>query len=148
VLNARGYAAFVRGDDQQAAAEYRRMLEHDPESVAAHYMRGAALARRGAWGSAERHLREAAARAPADAQVADAARRLRALSHPLMLPLRPIARLGRWRIWFGWIAIYALLRATGNSVVVGVAAGIWLVFVAYTWLVPPLVRWWLRRRSF
>jgi tetratricopeptide (TPR) repeat protein len=148
VLNARGYAAFVRGDDREAAAEYRRMLEQDPESVAAHYMRGAALARTGEWGTAARHLREAAARAPADRQVADAARRLRALAHPLMRPLRPVARLGRWRIWIGWIVIYTLLRATGNGILVGVAAGIWLAFVAYTWLVPPLVRWWVRRRSF
>src|SRR5262249_34448495 len=130
VLNARGYAAFVRGDDWEAAAEYRRMLEHDPESVAAHYMRGAALARAGEWGTAARHMREAAARAPADRQVADAARRLRALAHPLMQPLRHVARVGRWRIWFGWIVIYTILRATGNGVVVGVAVGIWLAFVA------------------
>jgi tetratricopeptide (TPR) repeat protein len=147
VLNARGYAAFLRGDDDEAAAEYRSLLERDPDSIAGHYMRGAALARRGKWRVAERHLREAAARAPDDAEVADLARRLRALAHPLMLPLRPVARLGRWRIWFGWLAIYAILRATGNAILVGVAAAIWVFFVAYTWIVPPLVRWWVRRRS-
>jgi tetratricopeptide (TPR) repeat protein len=147
VLHARAYAAYVRGDDAAADADYLRLLRQDPESVAAHRMRGAVLARMGEWDGAERHLREAAARAPGDVEIVDAARRLRALAHPLMRPLRPVARLGRWRIWLAWIAIYGILRATGNAILVAIAAAIWLVFVAYTWIVPPLVRWWVRRRA-
>ena len=74
-----------------------------------------------------------------------AAREATYLAHPLMIPLWPIMRFGRWPVWaFGVITCW-LLTATVPPAG-GVAFLVWLVYVAYTWIVPRLLLQWIARR--
>ena len=68
------------------------------------------------------------------------------INHPLMLPLRPFARLNPLVVWIGAVAIIYGLRIAGLGPLSFAFAMIWLGFCVYSWVVPPLVRRWLNRK--
>jgi len=61
IYNDLGFVLERMGLSEDAAAAYRKALELDPKSAAAHYNLGSSLARSGSYGEAERHLRAALA---------------------------------------------------------------------------------------
>ena len=75
---------------------------------------------------------------------------LRAASHWSAWPLRPFAKWG-WAasasVWFVVVIGLNLLRTRAPSLTGRIGLG-FLVFVAYSWLWPPLLRRWLRWRGF
>jgi len=146
VTTVRGVLAYLAGDDARAAAHAEELLAADPEARGAHLLRGAALSQRGRSRDARRHFETVARYDPGDADVVDMARHSRYATHPLLLPLVPVARWGQGRVWLAGIALIALARATGSDAVMLAVGAAWVLYVVYTWVVPPLVLRWLERR--
>lgn len=55
-------------------------------------------------------------------------------------PALPLARFGAGPSWLAAVAAMIALLETGHTAAAACAAGAWLVWVAYTWLAPPLLR--------
>jgi hypothetical protein len=66
-------------------------------------------------------------------------------AHPLLLPLRPLYRLGTrmWLIAVGSIAVLNLAKLYVPALVVALA---WLLYSLWSWIAPPLVRRLVRGR--
>jgi tetratricopeptide (TPR) repeat protein len=146
VASARGVLAYLAGDDAGAAEQAEELLAADPEARGAHLLRGAALSQQGRSRAARPHFETVARYDPGDEDVVDMARHSRYATHPLLLPLAPIARWGQGRVWLAGVALIGLARATGSDALSIAVVGAWVMYVIYTWVVPPLVLGWLKRR--
>lgn len=148
VIRCRIAHAYLRGDDRAAKRESRRLLsEIDPEDPVGHAMLGVQAASRGNVRAASRHFDAVAQHDLRDRTAVAVAREARIETHPLFWPVLPIQRYGAAKIWLGAIAIFGLLRATGQDVLLVVAAIAYVAFCAYSWIVPPLARRWFARGS-
>ncbi|WP_026370338.1 tetratricopeptide repeat protein [Kallotenue papyrolyticum] len=101
---------------------------------------------RGKLRHADRYLGQLVSSDPADHDVAAVARSVRAAQHWLLLPLWPLWRWGVARVWLGAVMICLIALLLRNDVLLGTVVSVYLVLVVYSWVVPPLVRWWLRRK--
>jgi Flp pilus assembly protein TadD len=137
--------AYARGDDRTAQRISREFVAEYPENPAAHALLGSTSAVRGQVGPAYAGFRQAAAAMPTEQVFAESAMDLQIARHPLMLPLRPILRFGALKTWAVAVAAIFGLRALGLPALSAVVAVLWLLFCVYSWVVPPLVRRWLRR---
>ena len=70
----------------------------------------------------------------------------RLLAHWSMRPLVPLQRLGPAKVWGAAALLVVGLRAIGQPMLAAIFGGAYLLFCAYSWIVPPLVRRHLRRR--
>jgi len=147
VVHARGVIAYLSGDDDAAARHADTVLVDDPEEPGAHLLRGSVLSERGSARAARRHFETAARLDPGDAEIARVARASRWATHPLLWPLLPIQRFGPAKVWLAFIALIGLTTAAGIAWLQGVVLLTYLVFVVYSWTVPPLLRRWLEWRA-
>lgn len=138
--------AYVGHGRSAAALVGREVLALEPEDVAAHRSLAVGAAGRGDLTTATRHMEEVVRQDPTDAEAAEVAREFRIQSHWLLTPLWPFRRFGPWKVWAAmWLTVIplsALSPALGASLLL-----VYVALVAYSWLVPPLVRAALRRRS-
>jgi predicted Zn-dependent protease len=132
--------AFVRGDDKQAQRISEDYLAAYPEEAVAHSLHGQVVSNRGQVANAYASLRHAAAHDPTDQDYAKAAIAARAYAHPLLLPLRPLYRLGPVKVWLMVVVTILALNGLGASAAAGVLGLTWVVYCVYSWVVPPLVR--------
>jgi tetratricopeptide (TPR) repeat protein len=146
VYAARIQVAYARGDDRAAQRISREFVAAYPENPVAHALFGGTSAARGQVGPAYSGFRQAAAAAPAEADFAESAMELRIAKHPLMLPVRPFLRFGPVKTWIVAVVVIFGLRQAGLTVLAGVAGLAWFLLCVYSWVVPPLVRRWMRRR--
>lgn len=133
-------AAWVRGGDRAAERASREFLGAYPDIAVARAMHGFTASVRGRTGTAFASFRQAVAAEPTDPDYAEAAREARIAAHPLLLPLRPVYRLGAIRTWLLAAGVIVGLRLLGQREVAGIAGVVWLGYVGYSWLVPLLVR--------
>lgn len=147
VIRARALVAFVDGDDRRSEADARRLVADDPQDDSAHFVLAVALCERRRYDGAAARFRSAAALDPGDADYVEAARELRYLRHPLLVPLRPIQRFGLAGSWFALVMGFLAAQLTGLWPVALVIAAVWLVVCVYSWIVPPALRAWLRRQG-
>jgi tetratricopeptide (TPR) repeat protein len=145
VFSTRIQVAHARGDDRAAQRIAQQFVAVHPENPAAHAMLGGMSAVRGQVDPAYAGLRQAAASAPTEQWYAESAMDLRIAKHPLMLPVRPFIRFGPLKTWVAAIVVIYGLRLIGLPVPAVVAAGLWVLLCVYSWVVPPLVRRWMRR---
>jgi Flp pilus assembly protein TadD len=146
VFAARFQIAYARGDDRTAARVAREFLGVWPEHPSALALHGVSAAERGRMTAAARSFGQAVAHDPNDADAADAAWEFRVYAHPLLLPLRPLYRLGVFRTWLIAIGTLVALNLTGfyrTATLVGFG---WLLLCVYSWIAPSLVRRLVRRR--
>lgn len=145
VFSARIQVAHARGDDKEAQRISREFVAAYPDDPSAHALLGTMSAIRGQVGPAYDGLRQAAAAAPGEQAYAESAMQLRIAKHPLMLPIRPVLRFGPLKTWVAAIVLIYGLRLAGLSALSLLVALVWLVFCVYSWVVPPLLRRWMRR---
>jgi tetratricopeptide (TPR) repeat protein len=145
VYAARIQVAYARGDDRTAQRISREFVAEYPENAAAHALLGGTSAARGQVGPAYAGFRQAAAAAPTEQAWAESALDLRIARHPLMVPLRPILRFGPLKTWVAAVVLIFGLRSAGLGALSAVVAVAWLLLCVYSWVVPPLVRRWVRR---
>ncbi|MEU4194141.1 tetratricopeptide repeat protein [Kribbella sp. NPDC026611] len=146
VSAARAEVAYALGKDRDMRRHSIEALSHDPEDPHARALHGHASMLTGDARSGYDSLRSAAASQPDDDHLRTAAREAKLFNHPLMLPLRPFARLNPLVVWIGAVAIIYGLRLAGLPQVSFVFAMCWLVFCVYSWVAPPLVRLWIKRK--
>ncbi|MFG1776049.1 tetratricopeptide repeat protein [Micromonospora sp. NPDC049051] len=132
--------AYARGDDRSADRIAKEFLGAWPDNPAALALHGAAAARRGRLGTAHRAFGQAVAHDPTDPDYAEGAWETRVYAHPLLLPLRPLHRLGTFRTWLLAVGVIVLLGVAGLDVLAGVFALAWVLFCVWSWIAPPLVR--------
>lgn len=148
VYAARVQVAFARGDDRAAQQISREFVGAYPDNPAAHALLGSVSASRGQVDAAYAGFRRAAATMPGEQVFAESALEMRAARHPLMLPLRPILRFGPVKTWLVVVVLVFGLRTAGVPVLAGVLGLTWVLYCVYSWVVPPLVRRWVRRNPF
>jgi Flp pilus assembly protein TadD len=146
VARSRTLCAYLRGDDKAMARESQEYLARSPDDRYAHYLLGRALLEQNQVGAASRHLSTAARLDPSDSSLVEDARGTRWRTHPLLWPMRPLMRLGTIQVWLGFIVCFFALRALGLEQAALILALVYIVLCLYSWIVPPLLRWWLQRR--
>jgi tetratricopeptide (TPR) repeat protein len=145
VRRARAQVAFLAKDP--AAEKYvDELLERAPDDQTAHLLHGMLKARRKDFIPAARALAIAARLDPSSRGVVAAARESKVLAHPILAPVRPIWRIGRWRVWFGVLVVSGVLAATGHSTVRLIVLGAWIAVVVLSRTAPPILRWRAKRR--
>jgi tetratricopeptide (TPR) repeat protein len=147
VATTRAIVAYLSGRDAEAATHAEDVLAEDPEALSPHLMRGLALSQQGRRRDATRHLDTVAASRPADRDLAEAAREARRATHPLLVPLAPVARWGSGLVTLAGFVLVGIAWASGNVWVSLVITTTWLLYVIYSWVVTGLLRaWWKWRR--
>jgi Flp pilus assembly protein TadD len=146
LIRTRLLLAHLRGDDKTAAKDARKLLSLDPEDASAHLHVGASLARTGDMGGATRHMVKAARLDPGDKDYVEIAREARVQAHWLLYPLRPLQRLGTVGSWFLGIGGLLTLRSLGYHDQATLWINGYLLVCVYSWIAPPLLRRWLKRK--
>jgi tetratricopeptide (TPR) repeat protein len=132
--------AYLRGDGAAAERHGRDLLALDPDDAAGHHALGATLGKERISAEAARHLRRAAALAPADRDMVASARRARFARHWLLWPLWPLLRLGPAGSWLVGVGGGLGLRGLGLTQASTVWLLVYLGLCLYSWIVPPLLR--------
>jgi tetratricopeptide (TPR) repeat protein len=141
VIRAHITLAYVSNDNKEVRRQSRRLLaEVDPEDPFGHAMLGSQEIERGSFRRASTHFDTAARHDLSDEDLVAVAREGRVYMSPLFWPLWPIQRFGPAKTWVAAIATMALLRASGLDTAFVVFAVVYIVWVAYTWIVPPVAR--------
>ena len=146
VIGTRLLLAHLRGNDRGAASHAHQLLSEAPDQAGSHYLAGFSMTHAGDVDRAARHFRSAAELEPGDHDLAEAARESRFASHPLLMPIRLIARVTPAGLWLGvlvTLGVLTVLRAYRPVIIVVVG---YLALCVYSWVVPPLLRRRLRRR--
>ena len=145
VLHIRAQVA-VLADDGNASRYVDELLERYPENSFGHVVRGALAAERKDVVRASRAFDEAARLDPSDPDVAEAAAEARVAAHPLLAPVRPLWRFGRWKSWGVYFTIMSLLAAAKLESLRLALGLMWLTVVLLSWFAPRFIRWRRRRR--
>ena len=147
VLRTRTLLALLRGHDREATRYSEELLKVNPDDMGGHRLRGAALLQRGQVHEGRRSLETAVRDDPMDLELAHTVRSARIATHPLMWPVLPIQRLGPGGSWILAIAIIFGLRGLGYGTAAGIASGVWLFIVIYSWVAVPVIQRRLERRQ-
>lgn len=138
--------SYLRGSDKEVVRSGEAALSSDPEDAYMHYLVGQALAEQGHVKETERFLSGAARLEPGDRELTDAALNARFLAHWLMIPLRPVERFGPGTVWLAAVGIMVALFLWGFKRPAFIFSIFYIIFAAYTWVVPPLLRRWMKRK--
>jgi len=143
VMVTRVVIAIGVADDREAQRASDAFLAEYPADPVALALQGQVAEMRGRSGYGS--IRQAVAADPADRDYADLAWEAKFYAHPLMLPLRPLFRLGTVKSWLLAVGVIFGLRLVGLGGLSFLAAMIWIALCVYSWIVPPLVRKWVFR---
>lgn len=146
VATARTYLALACGDDRAALVAAKKAIARAPDSVAAQSMLGVSSMLRGDGAMALRASRSAASASIGNRQLAGLAREARLQAHPLMAGMRLITRFGQAKVWIFGLVLVTLSSSLLPTPVAPVVAGLWLLFILYSWTATPALRAWARRR--
>jgi tetratricopeptide (TPR) repeat protein len=146
VLRVRTQVAYLRGHHAEAERYAQELLEVQPDSDLSHRLRGNIAVKTKRYKHARRHFEEAARLNPEYPEIADVVLESRVAAHPLLAPVRTMRRFGRLRVWILVLVLGAILRAAGSNSARVVLALIWLTIVVLSWVGPPLLRRYYRRR--
>jgi tetratricopeptide (TPR) repeat protein len=137
--------AYLQGRDSEADRHSRDALALDPEDAHAHALLGVTAAERGRVRPAAGYLRTAAELDPAIEHHARAARLSEVAAHLLLIPLWPISRFGQGPVWIAGVLTLIVTNQVAPSPIPGIVIIVWLAYVAYSWIAPPLLERWLER---
>lgn len=130
-----------RSTDSRALAQ---LVASDPNALETMRMVVIALVHANRSREALRLARELLRAQPNDDHLLTLVRSLRIDTHWTLWPMWPLQRWG----WYGsialWIAVVVLLQLL-DSRLVGAFSALWLGYVAYSWVWPPLLKRWIAR---
>jgi tetratricopeptide (TPR) repeat protein len=146
LLFTRAQLAWIENRRADGLRDVERILQLDSQNPYAQALIGSFKSER-AWPTEwARHLEDAAREDPSDADLVEAAREARLVSHPAMVPLWPIHR-------FGWVAVTVtgvvaaqIGRYTIGGTPGAIVAFTWFTYCVYSWVTPFLLRRWMNRR--
>lgn len=143
VMATRVVLAIGVADDREAQRASDAFLAEYPSDPVALAFHGQVRETRGRSGYGS--IRQAVAADPTDTDYADLAWETKVRAHPLLIPLRPLFRLGPVKSWLLAVGIMFGLRAIGLNLLSFIAAMVWVALCVYSWIMPPLVRKWVLR---
>src|SRR5262249_38583872 len=133
--------------EDPAAADYvDELLARDPEDEIGHALHGNLAIGSGRVLAASRAFSEAARLDPTDPELVRAAREARIAAHPMLAPLRPLWRFGRWNSYFVWLSIFFALGALRLESLRFALGAVWIALVILSWTGPRIIRWRHRRK--
>lgn len=124
------------------------MLRH-PESISTAHMLITHLVSRGQYRAAKRIAIELLKLNPSSPEVLSLVVELETISHWSLLPLWPLQRWG-WGASIGlWVLTLVLIKVTGQYApqAVGPVSFALIGYCIYSWIYPPLLKRWLKRRA-
>jgi tetratricopeptide (TPR) repeat protein len=128
-------------------ASLATLVREHPEAVNTAVTLIVALQDRGDTRGALRIAQELLRSQPDNKQYVQLVRELKSVGHWSLLPLYPMVKWG-WggaiAVWFIGIVGLRLLSQVASPAVVMTAAAVWLLYVIYSWVWPPLLRRLLR----
>lgn len=130
---------FFAGDDAGMKDAALQALAEDPHSHTALHGLGISLHAHGDFAGAEARAREAVAADPSNPHSAAFARLMIKQNHWLVLPLRPLRRLGFPLALVLFLASSAVLYKLGLPEASLALLGGWLALMIYSWIAPGLV---------
>jgi tetratricopeptide (TPR) repeat protein len=145
VLRIRAQVAYL-AEDSRVSDYVDELLEQEPEDPVGHALRGNLAVRQKHYVSASRAFDEAARLDPADPEFADVASRARVAAHPLLAPVRPMWRFGRWRSYFLYLSLLFLFGALRLGSLRTILVIVWVSIVILSWFGPRLIRWRQKRK--
>jgi Flp pilus assembly protein TadD len=145
VLRLRAQVAVLT-EDPAAAGYIDELLARDPEDQIGHALRGNLAAGSGRVVAASRAFDEAARLSPSDPELTRVARDARVAAHPVLAPLRPLWRFGRWESYFVYLTIFFALGALRLESLRLAIGGVWISLVILSWTAPRIIRWRHRRK--
>lgn len=141
--------ATVEGRSARAREELASLLADDPEGEAVARTLLVVLLDQNQHREAERVAQALLRADPADEGMIEVVVALRARNHWLAWPSSPILRfgwLGSGGLWLFAVLALFVLRRVAPDLVLPLAAA-WILYVVYTWAVPPLLRRWIAHRG-
>lgn len=144
VLRATAVLAHYEGDDATLHATIERIRADDPLDPFPDLILSEHDGEVGRITSVGSRFRRVASNDPQG--YASLGRAARYLNHPLMAPVRWGSRIGSARLYIGFLALLFLSRATDQTRLFSIIAVPYLIWVVYSWVVPPLLRRWLKWR--
>jgi tetratricopeptide (TPR) repeat protein len=146
-LRVRAQVALLAEERPETVRSYvEDLLEVSPDDQVGHAVLGSLSARQKNFRRSARELAEAARLDPSNRDIAAGAREARVLAHPVLAPVRPLWRIGRWRAYFLFIGLSLTLAAAHQTTLRAILAGVWLTVVLLSWLAPPILRRLERRK--
>lgn len=146
-LRARAQVALIAGDDANTVRAFAAdLLEISPDDQVGHAVLGSLSARQKDFRRSARELSEAARIDPSNKLVAEGAREARVYAHPVLAPVRPVWRFGRWRTWGLFVALSITLGAFHQWTLRLILTGFWLLLVVLSRAGPPILRRLERRK--
>lgn len=127
-------------------AYVEELLEVAPDDPTGHAILGTLAANKKDYRAAARAFAEAARHDPTRRDIADTAREAKVYAHPVLAPVRPVWRFGRWRAYFVFLALSTTLAVAHQTVLREILIGGWIVILALSWLGPPILRRLHRRK--
>jgi tetratricopeptide (TPR) repeat protein len=142
---------IIHGDDAQASARLGRLMIEDPEAIHVAWTALAVLQAQNRPREVLEIGRQLLRATPDDGDLIDVVIEARLQSHWSMKPLWPIVRFG----WGGMIGLWVLAGlglklasgALGPSLA-GSLGSLYVLYIAYSWIWPPIFRRRLQRRGF
>jgi tetratricopeptide (TPR) repeat protein len=147
VLRIRAQVACLADEDPQVVRQYvEELLEVAPGDPTGHAILGTLAANKKDYRAAAHAFAEAARHDPTRRDIADTAREAKVYAHPVLAPVRPVWRFGRWRAYFVFLALSATLAIAHQTVLREVLICAWLVILVLSWFGPPILRRLHRRK--
>lgn len=141
---------IIEGDREGAVEELEKLVRDDPDTLQAAWGIIAVLQSEHRYGEALDVMRGILHSIPDDGSIVEAMVELRAASHWSVVPLWPLNRydwLGSGMLWAFAVGSFMLSRVYAPDLT-GPLVTIYLVYVVYSWIWPPLLKRWLRSRGF
>ena len=146
-LRVRAQVAYNTREQPAVVRLYaEELLRRVPNDEVGHAILGLQSARERKVTQSARELAEAARIDPSDRQITAAAREVKVFAHPVLAPVRPMWRFGRWRSYYLVLAISTTLGAAHQTTLRLILAAIWLPVIALSWFAPPILRLLERRK--
>jgi Flp pilus assembly protein TadD len=146
-LRVRAQVAFLGSDDPATIRAYvADLLREEPDDQIGRAILGYVSARKKDFARSARELGAAARLDPGNQSIATGAREARVLAHPILAPVRPIWRFGRWRAYFVYLALFIALAAAHQTTLRLILAGVWIALVVLSRAGPRILRRLERRK--
>jgi predicted Zn-dependent protease len=146
-LFAHALAELIHSPAAAAEGALPELVRHSPDHARTMWLLVVALQQRGQPRAALRVAQALLRSQPTSPQVLQLVRELRIATHWSLVPLWPMTRFG-WAgsalLWGGAVLALTLGRRLPAPLGGGIAV-LWLTYVVYSWIWPPLLRRWMLR---
>jgi tetratricopeptide (TPR) repeat protein len=141
---------IIHGDDARASERLGQLIADDPEAEHVAWLALAVMESQGRHREMLEIARQLLRTQPGNKELVDLVIGAAVAGHWSLKPLWPVLKFG----WGGSIALWVIgvaglrfLRGKVSDPVLGVLTTAYLLYVVYSWVWPPLLRRWLRRRG-